>query len=218
MRLIPALGADFPATAFLPGTVRGGRHHGGMAAGPGRGQSITHLLRAAERGEEVDFGALLPLVYDRLRRIAQVQMGNERQGHTLQATALVHEAFLRLAGAGSLSWKSKGHFYRAAADSMRRILIDHARARNTAKRGGEFQRSAVSLADLVSDASPEEFLAVDDAISRLKEAEPRAGSIAHLRLYAGLSVAETAEALSIPQRTVERDWRYARTWLYERLK
>jgi RNA polymerase sigma factor (TIGR02999 family) len=182
-----------------------------------RADEISRLLAAAEAGEPVDMEALLPLVYDQLRRIAQRQMNTERSGHTLQATALVHEAYLKLVGAG-LSWKSKSHFYRAAAEAMRRILVDHARSQGRAKRGGGRQRVAVNLADLVANSSPAEFLAVDEAIRRFKEAEPRAGSIAHLRLYAGLSIAETAEALEIPQRTVERDWSYARTWLYEKLR
>ena len=179
---------------------------------------IGRLLAAAERGEDVDMGALLPLVYGQLRRIAQQQMNSERSGHTLQATALVHEAYLRILQDGGRTWKSKAHFYRAAAQSMRRILIDHARTAAREKRGGGCKREAISLADLVSDRPPEEFLAVDEAICRFQEAEPRAGSVAQLRLFAGLSIAETAEALGLPQRTVERDWSYARTWLHERLR
>jgi len=180
--------------------------------------TLDAMLAGAEAGQPVDVDALLPLVYDKLRRIAQQQMNNERRGHTLQATALVHEAFLRLAGRDGLTWKSKAHFYRAAADSMRRILIDHARSRGAEKRGGAYKRAAVSLAELVSDADPEEFLAVDEAVSRLGEREPRVGSVVKLRLFAGLGLAETAEALGIPLRTVERDWAYARTWLYTQLK
>jgi len=176
------------------------------------------LLQAAEAGEPVDLSALLPLVYGQLRLIAERQMAQERKGHTLQATALVHEAFLRLAGTSRLTWKSKGHFYGAAAEAMRRILIDHARTKERRKRGGGLKRVAISLADLVVEGDSDEFLAVDEAICRLKEVAPRAGSIAHLRLYAGLSVAETAEALGVPVRTVERDWAYARTWLYDRLR
>ena len=181
-------------------------------------RTLDRLLLAAEDGTPVDAEALFPLVYDKLRRIAQQQMNGERRGHTLQATALVHEAFLRLADGSRMTWKSKAHFYRAAAESMRRILIDHARGRGRQKRGGDRTQVAVSLADLATDAPPDEFLAVDDAICRLREVEPRAGSVAHLRLYAGLSLAETAHALDRPLRSVERDWAYARTWLHERLK
>ena len=181
-------------------------------------REVSRLLRAAESGEPVDMTALLPLVYEQLRRMAARQMAGERKEHTLQATALVHEAYLRLAGDNRLSWKSKAHFYGAAAEAMRRVLIDYARSKGRRKRGGDHQRVAVSMADLVTNADPEEFLAVDEAVCRLKEVAPRAGSIAHLRLYTGLSVAETAEALGIPVRTVERDWAYARTWLFEKLR
>jgi RNA polymerase sigma factor (TIGR02999 family) len=181
-------------------------------------REVSRMLRAAEAGEPVDMGALLPLVYDQLRRMAAQQMGRERHEHTLQATALVHEAYLRLAGHQRFSWKSKAHFYGAAAEAMRRVLIDHARTKGRQKRGGSHQRVAVSLADLVADADPDQFLAVDEAVCRLKEVAPRAGSIAHLRLYTGLSVAEAAEALGVTVRTVERDWAYARTWLFERLQ
>lgn len=189
-----------------------------MTAAPSEEASITRILEAAEQGEAVDVAALLPLVYEQLRRMARAQLGGERRGHTLQATALVHEAFLRLAKAGPWSWKSKRHFYGAAADAMRRILIDHARARGAVKRGGGYQRVAVSLADLVANAPPEEFLALDEALSQLTAVDARAGAVARLRLYAGLGVAETAEALQMPLRTAERDWAYARVWLYERLQ
>ena len=188
-----------------------------MAGEPGTDE-IGRLLAAAEAGEDVDMGALLPLVYGQLRRIAQQQMNSERRNHTLQATALVHEAYLRIIQGGGRSWKSKSHFYRAAAQSMRRILVDHARGANREKRGGDRKREAISLADLVTNRPPEEFLAVDEAMCRFKEAEPRAGSVAELRLFAGLSLAETAEALGMPLRTVERDWSYARTWLHEALR
>ncbi len=128
----------------------------------------ARLLHALEAGEEVDLSALMPIVYAQLRGIAQHQMGGERREHTLQATALVHEAYLRLVGDGRLSWKSKGHFYAAAAEAMRRILVDHARARATNKRGGGRPRVAMSLAELVTEADPAEFLAAAEAVSRLK--------------------------------------------------
>jgi len=181
-------------------------------------REVSRLLKAAESGEPVDMAALLPLVYGQLRRMAAQQMNHERKEHTLQPTALVHEAYLRLVGDSRLAWRSKAHFYGAAAEAMRRILIEYARARGRRKRGGDQQRVVVNMADLVTDANPEEFLAVDDALCRLKEVAPRAGTIAQLRLYTGLSVSETADALGVPLRTVERDWAYARTWLYERLQ
>ncbi|MFI5401676.1 MAG: ECF-type sigma factor [Planctomycetota bacterium] len=179
---------------------------------------MSRILRAEEAGGKVDFAALLPLVYGHLRAIAARQLAGERKDHTLQPTALVHEAYLKLVGREPLAWSSKSHFYAAAAEAMRRILVDHARARKSAKRGGGAPRAAASLLDLVARDDPAEFLAVDEAISRLEETDPRAGSIVRLRLYAGLEIAEVAEALGLPQRTVERDWAYARTWLFEKLK
>lgn len=177
-------------------------------------REVSRILHA----EKVDFAALLPLVYDHLRAIAARQMAGERKDHTLEPTALVHEAYLRLVGREPLAWSSKSHFYAAAADAMRRILVDHARARKSVKRGGGRRREPTSLADLVAQDDPAAFLAVDEAILRLEEMDPRAGSIVRLRLYAGLEITEVAEALGLPQRTVERDWAYARTWLFEKLK
>jgi len=150
--------------------------------------------------------------------MAAQQMRNERGDHTLDATALVHEAYMRLVGGEPLDWETKRHFYATAAQAMRHILVDHARARATQKRGGDRQRVSMTLADLVQDRDPEDFLAVDDALSRLEEVEPRSGSVARLRLFAGLSVAETSEALGLPLRTVEREWSFARVWLYEALQ
>ncbi len=176
------------------------------------------MLRAAEAGEPVEFAALLPLVYDHLRAIAARQMAGERRNHTLEPTALVHEAYLRLVGREPIAWSSKAHFYGAAAEAMRRILVDHARGRARLKRGGEARRVGANLLDLVSQDDPGTFLAVDEAICRLEEVDARAGSIVRLRLFAGLDVAETAQALGVPQRTVERDWAYARTFLFEELR
>jgi RNA polymerase sigma factor (TIGR02999 family) len=186
---------------------------------PSDDRAVSRILRAAEAGEEgVDLGALLPLVYEHLRRMAAGQMAAERPGHTLGPTALVHEAYLRLVGAEPLAWRSRSHFYAAAARAMRRILVDHARARGRQKRGGGRRRVERDLAELVAGDDPETLVAVEDAVSRLEEVDPRAGSIVHLRLYGGLSVPETAEALGLAPRTVERDWAYARAWLYERLR
>jgi RNA polymerase sigma-70 factor (ECF subfamily) len=182
------------------------------------GEESRELSREMRRAGGPDPEALWPIVYDNLRRMAARQMREERGDHTLDATALVHEAYLRLVGREPLEWRTKGHFYAAAAEAMRRILVDHARARGAQKRGGERRRVVVSLAELVQERDPDDLLAVDDALSRLEEMEPRAGSIARLRLFARLSVAETAEALGLPVRTVERDWSFARVWLYEALQ
>lgn len=161
---------------------------------------------------------LLPLVYDQLRSIARERMGNERAGHTLQSTALVHEAFLRLQAAG-VQWESKGAFFAAAADAMRRILIDHARKRGADKRGGGRLRQDISgVADLAHLDNPEEIVALDSAILRLEQEDAQAASIVRLRFYAGLSVDETAESLGISPRSVDRAWAFARAWLWKALE
>ena len=182
------------------------------------GEDSQEVSRELRRAGGPDPDALWPVVYQSLRKMATQQMRNERGDHTLDATALVHEAYLRLVGREPLEWRTKGHFFAAAAESMRRILVDHARARGALKRGGGRRRVSISLADLVQEQDAGVFLAVDEALSRLEEMEPRSGSIARLRLLAGLSVAETAEALGLPLRTVERDWSFARVWLYEALQ
>ncbi|MCZ6787731.1 MAG: ECF-type sigma factor, partial [Planctomycetota bacterium] len=168
-------------------------------------REVSRILHAAEGGEPADMDALLPLVYDHLHGIAARQMAGERKGHTLQPTALVNEAYLRLVGRDALAWSSKAHFYGAAAEAMRRILVDHARKHASLKRGGGRVRAFVDLADLVVQNDPEGFLAVDEAILRLEGVDARSGSIVRLRIYAGLSLAEAAQALDLPQRTVERD-------------
>ncbi|QOV87557.1 ECF-type sigma factor [Humisphaera borealis] len=168
---------------------------------------------------------LLPLVYDQLRKLARQRMAGERIGHTLQATALVHEAFLRIVGPQSNGsqntgpkFSNVGHFYRAAAEAMRRILIEHARAHATDKRGGGVHRlSFTTVLDLAAAPDPEEILAFDDALSRLESQAADAAAIVRLRFYAGLSVEETAESLGISPRQVNREWQFARAWLYREL-
>jgi RNA polymerase sigma factor (TIGR02999 family) len=146
-------------------------------------------------------------------------MAMERTGHTLQATALVHEAYLRLAGAGagSLRWAGRIQFYHAAAEAMRRILIEHARARGRVKRGGGARRVFVNLLELAEVGDREEILALDEAIRRLEEHTPDIAAVVRLRFFAGLTVAEAAEALGIGCRSVDRAWAYARVWLYREL-
>lgn len=161
---------------------------------------------------------LVGRVYEQLRAIAQRQLQNERPGHTLQATALVHEAYVRLAEAG-VAWSGPAAFYTAAAEAMRRILIEHARKRGRVKRGGGAARVDLELghvADL-SEADPERILALDDAFRRLEGADPRAASVVALRFYAGLTVEQTAAALGLSERTVKREWEFARAWLFEHL-
>jgi RNA polymerase sigma factor (TIGR02999 family) len=160
---------------------------------------------------------LFPLVYEQLKQIARQRMAMERKDHTLGATALVHEAYLRIVGDGSVEWPSRLHFFRAAAEAMRRILIEHARARGGLKRGGGRQRVPLNALDLADERQQDQILSLDDAISRLEQISATAAEVVRLRFYAGLSVAETAQAMGVSERTVERDWSCARAWLYREL-
>ena len=160
---------------------------------------------------------LLPLVYQSLKQLARQRMALERPGHTLQATALVHEAYLRLVGARGVRWAGRVQFYHAAAEAMRRILVEHARARGRIKRGGGARRIPLNLLDLAEEGDREEILALDEAVRRLEEHTPEIAAVVRLRFYAGLSVSETAEALSMGRRSVDRAWAYARVWLYREL-
>lgn len=161
---------------------------------------------------------LLPAVYEQLRAAAQGILAGERPGHTLQATALVHEAYLRLVGDRRIPWASQAHFYTAAAEAMRRVLLDHARARARRKRGGGRAAGDVStLADL-AEAEPGEVLRFDGAIGRLEQEAPEAAAVVRLRFFAGLSVDEAAAALGVSPATVDRRWAAARAWLYQHLE
>jgi RNA polymerase sigma factor (TIGR02999 family) len=175
-------------------------------------REVSRILRASEEGA-VDMDALLPLVYDQLRAIAVQRMAAERNDHTLQATALVNEAYLKLVGRDKLSWKGKGHFYAAAAEAMRRILVDHARGRGREKRGAGRKKIPLDIVDLATRNDAQEILSVDEAVRRLEEQDPRMGQIVKLRFFAGLSAEETAQALGVTDRTVRNDWRLARAWL-----
>ena len=183
---------------------------------PGQVTQILDDLSGSNRREVFD--RLLPLVYDELRIIARGRLHHERQGHSLQATALVHEAYIRMLAGDGPSWNDRGHFFSAAAEAMRRILIDHARKRGRAKRGGG--RIQVSLGDVegVAGLPFEDLLALDDAIQRLEGQAPRMAEIVRLRFFAGLSVEETAKALEVSERTVKRDWAVARAWLFEAMR
>jgi len=174
---------------------------------------VSRILRAAAHGAPVDQAALLPLVYDGLRAIAARQMKSERPGHTLGPTALVHEAYLRLVGDGPISWAGKAHFYAAAAEAMRRILVDHARARGSQKRGGGRLRLALDIVELASREDPFEILALDEALCRLEEQDVRMAEIVKLRFFAGLEDEEAARVLGISRRTVCREWTLARAFL-----
>ncbi len=178
---------------------------------------ITRLLEAAGGGDPRAAQELLPLVYDQLRKSAQLQMAGERPEHTLQATALVHEAYLRLVGSHQVTFESRAHFYVAAAEAMRRILIDHARKRARVKRGGDQKRISLSAAYLAEEAHAEEIVSVHEAIRRLEKRDRRMAEIVRLRFFAGLSVDETAQALGLSGRSVRREWALARAWLHREL-
>ena len=179
----------------------------------------TRLLRRAGEGDRSAAEELLPLVYEQLRALAARKMAGEKAGHTLQATALVHEAFLRLVGDGRDVWDNRAHFYVAAAEAMRRILIESARRKGRRKRGGDWRRLALDSVDLVADEPPiEEIMSVDEAIRRLEKKDGRMATIVRLRFFAGLEPAEIAALLGVTDRTVRRDWKVARAWLYRDLE
>lgn len=177
---------------------------------------VTLLVHAAANGDHLAADQLLPLIYDELRRLAAHRLSQERPGHTLQATALVHQAYLRLVGEDQ-EWNGRGHFFAAAAEAMRRILVDHARSRQAEKRGAGLHR--IDLQDDVEDARrPREDLTVlDDALTKLESADPRAASVVKLRYFAGLNMAETAAALNLSERSAGRIWAYAKAFLRREL-
>jgi RNA polymerase sigma factor (TIGR02999 family) len=175
---------------------------------------VSRILEQIERGEGVDPEGLLPLVYDELRRLAAVQMQNERPGQTLQATALVHEAYVRLVDddrAGQ--WKSRGHFFAAAAEAMRRILIERARGKHREKRGGDWTRVDFENLDPACSVTPDQLVALDDALVRLTGLDKVAGELVSLRYFAGLSLVDAAEVIGVSTATAYRRWAYARAWL-----
>src|SRR5262245_40640332 len=173
---------------------------------------VTDLLRAIERGDHGAADRLWPLVYEELRRLAGAQMAREQHGQTLDATALVHDAYLRLTGAQGFA--NRRHFYGAAAQAMRRILVDNARAKSSEKRGGGRQREYPDLDSFDAAAPAEELLALHDALDRLAAHDPVKARLVELRFFGGLSMAETAECLDISLSSAERAWRYARALLY----
>jgi RNA polymerase sigma factor (TIGR02999 family) len=180
---------------------------------------VTHILSAIEQGDPHAAEHLLPLVYDELRKRAAQELAQEKPGQTLQATALVHEAYLRLVDVEKAQhWNSRGHFFAAAAEAMRRILIDRARRRKTQKRGGPGKRIDLTEVEALADSRAEELLLLDDAIGRLAQEDAAAAQLAKLRLFAGLSVEEAAGVLGVSRATAFRTWTYARAWLQARLQ
>ena len=179
---------------------------------------VTRILSAIEQGDPHAAGELLPLVYDELRKLAGQRLAHEKPGQTLQATALVHEAYLRLVeGDKSPHWNSRGHFFAAAAEAMRRILVESARRKGRLKHGREHQRVDLDSGCLVSAAPSLDLLALDEALSRLAETEPAKAQLVKLRFFAGLTMPEAAAALDISLATAERYWTFAKAWLYAEL-
>ncbi len=183
----------------------------------GRSTGISALLRAWGRGDADARDQVLPLVYAELRRRAAAYLRRERPDHTLQPTALVHEAYMRLVGQSRVQWQNRAHFYGLAAQMMRRILVDHAKAHRAAKRPGRAWR--VTLDDQIGAIDPRgcDLLALDDALTALSAVDPRLGQIVELRYFGGLSEHEVAEVLSVSRSTVTREWQTARTWLFRRI-
>jgi len=176
-------------------------------------EQVTRLLNAP-REDRASSEQLLALVYEQLRAIARQRMADERREHTLQATALVHEAYLRLVGEGEMRWASRAQFFHAAGEAMRRILVEHARAKGRVKRGGGQRRVPLSVVDLAAESDLDEILALDEAIRRLENEEPDLAGVIRLRFFAGLSVEETAESLGVSPRQVNLLWYYARARLF----
>ena len=176
---------------------------------------VTRLLEAAAGGDRQAAADLLPLVYDELRRLAAAKLAVEAPGHSLDPTALVHEAYLRLVG--DQQFDGRGHFFAAAAEAMRRILVNYARDRNRLKRGGRRQRVDLDRLTGLAAASDDDLLGLDDALERLAKDYPAAASLVKLRFFAGMTLGEAAEALGVPRRTAARHWSFARAWLADAL-
>lgn len=194
MRCLPA---DFPADIL------------------GLMNEVSRFLSAIERGDPNASAKLLPLVYDELRKLAEGYVGNESPGHTLNATALVHEAYLRLTG--GQTFDGRGHFFAAAAEAMRRVLIDTARRRLSQRRGGGVERRTLDGLEAAAPASDDELLAVNEALERLQQVDPPKAELVKLRYFGGLTIPEAARVLGISVTTANRYWAYARAWLHEEL-
>jgi RNA polymerase sigma factor (TIGR02999 family) len=179
---------------------------------------VTALLTLLSKGDKTVIERLMPLVYDELHRRAAGYMRKERADHTLQPTALVHEAYLKLVGQREASFQNRAHFFAIGSQMMRRILVDHARARLTARRGGDQGGISLQYAIHLRSDTPQGMIAVDDALDKLRALDPRQEKIVEMRFFGGLTVEETAEVLGVSTRTIEREWTTARAWLYMQLK
>ena len=184
-------------------------------------QHVTQVLSAASQGDSGAAAELLPLVYEELRRLAHQRMAGENlggAGQTLQPTALVHEAYLRLLGDQDVQWQNRGHFFAAAAEAMRRILIERARRSKRLKHGGDRQRIDLDASEIAADEQAHDLVALDEALTRLQQIDDRKGQIIMLRYFAGLSIEDTAQALGLSRTTVKDEWNFARAWLHRELR
>lgn len=180
---------------------------------------VTHILNRIEAGDRAAAAQLLPMVYAELRKLAASRLSSEKPGQTLQATALVHEAYLRLVdGNQAQNWNGRGHFFAAAAKAMRRILVERARHKKSLKRGGDLQQQKLSLDQLLEPTKSVDLLALDQALDALAQSNPEAAKVVELRYFAGMSAAETAAALGVSDRTAQRYWVYAKAWLLQELQ
>ncbi len=178
---------------------------------------VTRVLNTWRAGDPAAVAQLMPLVYEELRRLARNYLRRERPDHTLQATALVHEAYLRLIDADAVSWQNRAHFYGIAAKLMRRILVDHARARNASKRGGLVEKISLDEARDLPPAAANDLVALDGALQDLTKSYPRKGQVVELKFFGGLEAKEIAEVLQVSEKTVLRDWQFAKLWLCREL-
>lgn len=180
---------------------------------------VTRILHRIEQGDPSGADQLLPLIYQELRRLAAAKMANESPDHTLQATALVHEAYVRLVDVeAAQNWDSRAHFFAAAAEAMRRILVEISRRKQSSKHGGEVQRTEADLDLLAMPEANQRILAIDEALIRLAEEQPVAAKLVELRYFAGLTLKEAAAALDVPPRTADRHWSYAKAWLHREIQ
>ena len=186
-------------------------------ANPDVPTSVTELLVKARAGDSSALANIFPLVYDELRRLARAQLQREPDGHTLSPTALVHEAYMRLIDYSRMEWNGRAHFMAVAATAMRRILVDHARSHRSTKRGGALKRVPLESIDLGTEERADLLIAVDDALVRLRDVDPRQAQVVECRFFGGMTEDETAEALGIGVRTAKRDWAKAKVWLHKEI-
>jgi RNA polymerase sigma factor (TIGR02999 family) len=178
---------------------------------------VTRILNAIEQGDAKAADELLPLVYEELRRLAAQKMSHEQPGQTLEATALVHEAYIRLVGAEAQNWSGRTHFFAAAAEAMRRILIENARRKQRYKHGADYHRVDLNGSAITSEGPSTDLIALDEALTKFSEAEPAVAELVKMRYFAGLTLEQSAAILGVSRRTADRYWAYARAWLYQEI-